>query len=314
MHGFATLERMTDTPWARYVRRISGGAGGSEIEKRTGIRQSNISRWLNDGTTPQPAQAAKFAQSYGANVLEAFVAAGFLSEEEAGIPPRPEVDFYTLVDDDPDLSAQAKIHLKNQYGLLKAASAHAETAAARQLIENDDELDDATKARLLSRLGGPAMDVVYSSTATVVEHPFPRTDVSSWAARTADEAAKAYAAALLVETGENVDAAEALNERLVDQGRIGDDLGREARSIFITHSAGSGKTAAFLAAFIEGARERFDLGLTQDDREFLASVGVAHSVASTPEATHVRKAARRSQSAGRAMRRGQDLEAELGQD
>jgi transcriptional regulator with XRE-family HTH domain len=173
MHGFATLKRMTDTPWARYVRRISGGAGGSEIEKKTGIRQSNISRWLNEGTIPQPAQAAKFAQSYGANVLEAFVAAGFLTEEEAGIPPRPGVDFYAIVDEDPNLSQQSKIHLKNQYGLLRAASAHGRAAQARELIENDPELDDETKRRLLSHFDSARMDVVFSTTAMVVEHPFP---------------------------------------------------------------------------------------------------------------------------------------------
>lgn len=165
---------MNQTPWARYVRRVSNGAGGSEIEKKTGIRQSNISRWLNEGTTPQPAQAAKLAQSYGENVLEAFVAAGFLTEEEAGMPPRPDTDFYALVDEDDGLSEQAKIHLKNQYGLLRAASATSRAADARNLIENDPEIDDITKARLLDHFRAANVDVVYASTAMVVEHPFPR--------------------------------------------------------------------------------------------------------------------------------------------
>lgn len=164
---------MNDTPWARYVRRISGGVGGSEIEKKTGIHQSNISRWLNDGTTPQPAQAAKFAQSYDANVLEAFVAAGFLTEEEAGMPPRPDTDFYTIVEEDNGLTEQAKIHLKNQYGLLRAASANARTAQVRSLIEAEDGIDEATKARLLASFEDDGVTTIYSSSATIVEHPFP---------------------------------------------------------------------------------------------------------------------------------------------
>jgi transcriptional regulator with XRE-family HTH domain len=173
MHGLATLKGMSDTRWARYVRRTSGDAGGSEIEQKTGIGQSTVSRWFT-GTTPSPAHAARFAQAYGANVLGAFVAAGFLTEDEAGIPPRPQVDFYGLVDEDPHLSLQAKIHLKNQYGLLKAASAHGRAAQTRELIANDPEIDAATKARLMAHFQDVQMDVVYSSTA-IVEHPSPET-------------------------------------------------------------------------------------------------------------------------------------------
>lgn len=174
MHSFASIRGMSDTNWSRYVRRTSDNASGSEIEKSTGIGQSTVSRWFTNGTLPTPAHAAKFAQAYEANVLEAFVAAGFLTEDEAGMPPRPDFDFYSMVDTDEGLSAQAKIHLKNQYGLLRAASAHSRTAGARELIQNDPEIDDVTKARLLGHLGGSDVDVLYSSTATVVEHPFPR--------------------------------------------------------------------------------------------------------------------------------------------
>lgn len=162
---------MSDSNWARYVRRISGDAGGSQIEQKTGIGQSNVSRWFT-GTTPTPAHAAKFAQSYDGNVLEAFVAAGFLTREEAGMPPAPLVNFEAIVDDDEYLTDQAKIHLKNQYGLLKAASVNTGAAETRALIQNDPDLDDATKARLLAHFRGPKLDIVYSSTATVVERPF----------------------------------------------------------------------------------------------------------------------------------------------
>lgn len=155
-----------DTKWARYVRRVAGTNSPSEIEGHTSIGQSSISRWMS-GTSPSPAHAAKFAQSYGRNVLEAFVAADFITPEEAGMPPRVDVSFETIVDDDPALTDNAKIHLKNQYGLLRSASAHSMTA---QQIQEDPDLDEATKARLLERLTN--VTTIYSTTATVVEQPF----------------------------------------------------------------------------------------------------------------------------------------------
>jgi transcriptional regulator with XRE-family HTH domain len=177
---------MNDTTWSRYVRRISGASSGSEIAARTRVGQSTVSRWLNDSTSPSTAQAAKFAQTYGANVLEAFVAAGFLTEEEAGMPPRPEVDFYALVDEDPALSTHAKIHLKNQYGLLRSASAHSRTHEVRERIVNDPDLDEATRDRLLAHFAEAGVTVAYTSSATVIEGEFPRADVSGVEVRITD--------------------------------------------------------------------------------------------------------------------------------
>jgi transcriptional regulator with XRE-family HTH domain len=80
------------TTWATYVARVARTDVSTEIAKATGINQSSIYRWLKEEATPTTAHAARFAQIYGRNVLEAFVAAGFLSAEEAGVPPAPEVD------------------------------------------------------------------------------------------------------------------------------------------------------------------------------------------------------------------------------
>jgi transcriptional regulator with XRE-family HTH domain len=307
---------MGDTAWARYVRRTSDGATGSEIEQRTGIAQSTVSRWFTGGRMPMPAHAAKFAQSYGGNVLEAFVAAGFLTEEEAGVPPPPEIDFYALVDDDPDLSAQAKIHLKNQYGLLKAASAHTESAAARELIENDDELDARTKARLLARLSNTTVGVAYTSSATVVEHPFPeiaahvrkrdpRPDVViSDDATDIPPEVRAYVSARFLASHSIPSAARALNDRLAQHGRVDEALAAQASNV-IQAFTGSGKTMTFLAAV---GGQIPDLELTDDDRRFLAEVEAGAADWERP------KAARTMQSSGRSLRRQQDEEAEASQD
>jgi transcriptional regulator with XRE-family HTH domain len=143
--------------WPEYVRRLSRGDNQVAIEARTSIDQGTVSRWLNGKTTPSPAQAAKFAQSYDGNVLEAFVAAGFLTAEEAGSPPAAPQGFVAMIDADPDLSPEAKIHIKNQYRLLKAASAQSRALQVCEQILRAGKLDDETRQQLLATLDGQAL-------------------------------------------------------------------------------------------------------------------------------------------------------------
>lgn len=71
--------------WMEYVEAVTDGATQTAIALHTGITQSTISRWLRGDKVPtEAAQAAKFAQKYQRNPLEAFVAAGMLTIEEAG--------------------------------------------------------------------------------------------------------------------------------------------------------------------------------------------------------------------------------------
>jgi transcriptional regulator with XRE-family HTH domain len=140
--------------WPEYVRRVSRGDNQVAIEARTSIDQGTVSRWLRGKTTPSPAQAAKFAQGYDGNVLEAFVAAGFLTAEEAGIPPAAPQGFGAMVDADPDLSPEAKVHIKNQYRLLKTASAQSRALQLCGQILRNGKLDDETRRQLLATLDG----------------------------------------------------------------------------------------------------------------------------------------------------------------
>lgn len=60
-----------------------------DAHDKTGVSQPTIGRWLKDQVRPTDAgNVAAFAQGYGRNVLEAFVAAGLLSEADArsGLP------------------------------------------------------------------------------------------------------------------------------------------------------------------------------------------------------------------------------------
>lgn len=63
------------------------------VARRTGVNQTTVSRWLSEACPPSnAAKVAAFARAYPGHttVLEAFVAAGFLTREEAqkGLPNR----------------------------------------------------------------------------------------------------------------------------------------------------------------------------------------------------------------------------------
>lgn len=110
--------------WVTYLQRITDGARQVEIAKRTGLNQANLSRWMRGETVPTDAAVvAHFAECYGANVLEALIAAGMLTPEQAGAAPDLTVDFYTVVDDDEALSERAKAYLRETYSLMRAMSA-----------------------------------------------------------------------------------------------------------------------------------------------------------------------------------------------
>lgn len=160
--------------WSTYVKRMTRGQTQQQVADQAKVAdQTTVGRWRRGTTSPKdPAVVAAFAQAYGAPVLEAFVAAGFLTREEAGMPPAHGIDFEALVDEDDALSENAKIHLKNQYGLLKAASVVDRTQALRESIRSDPELDEKTRKRLLDSFDSTNVTTIYSSTATVVEHPF----------------------------------------------------------------------------------------------------------------------------------------------
>jgi transcriptional regulator with XRE-family HTH domain len=67
--------------WWDYVSRITKGDSQTAIAERTGLSQGGISGWRTKA--PKPETVAAFARGYDRPVLEAFVAAGFLTAEEA---------------------------------------------------------------------------------------------------------------------------------------------------------------------------------------------------------------------------------------
>ncbi|KAB2344823.1 helix-turn-helix domain-containing protein [Actinomadura rudentiformis] len=68
--------------WWDYVQQIAG-SNQTKIAERTGLSQAGVSAWQS--RTPKPETVTAFAHAYNRPVLEAFVAAGFLTADEAGV-------------------------------------------------------------------------------------------------------------------------------------------------------------------------------------------------------------------------------------
>ena len=71
--------------WQAYVLRIMAQDEQADAAERVGVSQATVSRWRAGRYVPtEAAVVASFARAYGRNPLEAFVAAGMLTEREAG--------------------------------------------------------------------------------------------------------------------------------------------------------------------------------------------------------------------------------------
>ena len=84
--------------WWTYVADASGTESPKEMSARTGIDGPNFSRW-KAGHVPKVDLVAKFARAYRRPVLEAFIAAGFLTEDEAKVRPAAAPDYSQLSND-----------------------------------------------------------------------------------------------------------------------------------------------------------------------------------------------------------------------
>lgn len=78
---------MANDDWAGYVRRVTAGMTQVQASDTTGVAQTAISRWLRGGTdAPRAEYVVAFARALGQNPVEALIAAGYLTKQEAGVP------------------------------------------------------------------------------------------------------------------------------------------------------------------------------------------------------------------------------------
>jgi len=80
---------MTVDQWARYVRDVAGNLNQLEIAAKTGIAQSNVGRWLRgEPGIPKAESVVALARAFDQPPIEALVAAGYITEAEAGAKAR----------------------------------------------------------------------------------------------------------------------------------------------------------------------------------------------------------------------------------
>lgn len=126
--------------WWTYVTQTSGTDSPKEMQSRTGIDGPNFSRWKG-GHTPKVGMVAEFARAYGRPVLEAFIAAGFLTADEAQQRPAaaPSLDSLT---DDQLLDEMRKRMRHGAAPITQAPASGADELAAKRRQES---IDRATK-------------------------------------------------------------------------------------------------------------------------------------------------------------------------
>lgn len=100
--------------WSDYLRSVAPAAQQREIAQASGVDQATVSRWQRADAPPRPDNVAAFARAYQRPVLEAFIAAGFLTPDEANERPRgrPRLD---LVPDE-ELLAELGQRLRSKVG------------------------------------------------------------------------------------------------------------------------------------------------------------------------------------------------------
>ena len=75
--------------WSDYVRRIAGELNQLEIAAKTGLAQTNIGRWMRgEHVVPKAESVVAFARAFDEPPVEALVAAGYITAEEAGARAR----------------------------------------------------------------------------------------------------------------------------------------------------------------------------------------------------------------------------------
>lgn len=118
--------------WSKYVTGVAPNAPQKEVAAAAKVDGSTVSRWKS-GLAPKPENVAAFARAYNRPVLEAFVAAGFLTREEAGEKPSGRPRMADLSND--ELLAEISKRI-NQAGDYELAARHEDPDVGPDDIEH----------------------------------------------------------------------------------------------------------------------------------------------------------------------------------
>ena len=82
--------------WSAYVRRLSGTMNQTEVAEKVGMAQSNVGRWLRgERAVPRAESVIAFARAFNQPPVEALIAAGYLTPDEAASTARTPLSQYS---------------------------------------------------------------------------------------------------------------------------------------------------------------------------------------------------------------------------
>jgi len=82
----ATIGDMSDNTFGAFIDATKGGDIDITIAEKTGVTPATVGRWRKGTAAPRPSQAVAYARAYKLSPFSALIAAGFLTEEEIGLP------------------------------------------------------------------------------------------------------------------------------------------------------------------------------------------------------------------------------------
>ncbi len=82
--------------WQAYVRRVAGALTQAQIAERIGVAPSNVGRWLRgERGIPTANNVIALARAFDQPPMEAMIAAGYFSADEAGSTARTPLGEYS---------------------------------------------------------------------------------------------------------------------------------------------------------------------------------------------------------------------------
>lgn len=156
-------EREINEQWAAWLRRRMRTAGfgtPTELGRASGVDQSVISRWLNEGRTPQVDQLRKIGGPLDASMLDLLIAAGYVARDEIDVTEAATTtvlaDVAEAIRQDAGLIEEARAHLLTQYDLLRRLSPSPSEARGKQTPRRAKTPSDQPPLRAVARGGDPA--------------------------------------------------------------------------------------------------------------------------------------------------------------
>lgn len=134
--------------WWEYVVRIAKTEVQKKMAADTGISETAFSRWKNGTNKPEAPHVITFARAYGRPAVEALVAAGILSADDAG----QAIEIHRGVDDFTDSELLEAIGLRmkglrNALEIAKEQAASSETPSHKKTdADSADDMEPSSAA------------------------------------------------------------------------------------------------------------------------------------------------------------------------